>query len=130
MRQARGEGRAIVEGELGLALAQLELLVEGVDPLPVGQHVLLLRGEVRLVRNYQSEAMSDVMQNTQERMGHTRDLERYPGSSHTPKRARNLAPEVLPLQGRFYALGRVNLPVANLEFMCLSFCKIENWRKV
>ena len=55
--QARGEGRAIVEGELGLALALLELLVEGVDPLPVGQHVLLLGGEVRLVRNYQSEAM-------------------------------------------------------------------------
>ena len=50
MGQARGEGRAIVEGELGLALAQLELLVEGVDLLPELEDFLFLIWEVWFVR--------------------------------------------------------------------------------
>ena len=49
VRESCGEGRTIVEGEFGLALGQLELLVEGVDLLPESQDVLLLRREVRLV---------------------------------------------------------------------------------
>ena len=51
MRQTGREGRSIVESELWLALGHLQLLVECIDFIPVGQHFLLLGGEVRLVRH-------------------------------------------------------------------------------
>mmetsp|Transcript_26727 Transcript_26727/g.33313 ORF Transcript_26727/g.33313 Transcript_26727/m.33313 type:complete len:503 (-) Transcript_26727:26-1534(-) len=51
VRQSSSEGGAIVEGEFRLALAELELLLEGINLLPVGEHVLFLGGEVRLVGN-------------------------------------------------------------------------------
>lgn len=49
MRQSSSEGRTIVEGELGFALRQLELFLEGVDLRPICKDFLFLSWEVRLV---------------------------------------------------------------------------------
>ena len=49
--EAGGEGRSVVEGELGLALALLQLLLKRVDFRPVRKHALFLSREVRLVRD-------------------------------------------------------------------------------
>lgn len=51
VRESGGEGGAIVEGELWLALRQLELLLERADFIPVLQYFLFLSREVGLVRN-------------------------------------------------------------------------------
>jgi len=44
--QAGSERWTIIEGELRLALGELELLVESVDFLPVGEHFFFLLREV------------------------------------------------------------------------------------
>ena len=51
MGESGGEGRAIVERVQGLALGQLELLLESVDLLPILQHFLFLLGEVGSLRD-------------------------------------------------------------------------------
>ena len=55
VRHARGEGRAIVEGEGGFVLGELQLFVEGVDLLPVFEDLLLFLGEVGPVRHYSAQ---------------------------------------------------------------------------
>ena len=54
VRKSCGEGRAIVECVEGLALGELELLLESVDLLPILEHLLFLFGEVRSLGNYES----------------------------------------------------------------------------
>ena len=56
VRKSSGEGGSVVEGELGFALGQLELLLEGIDFGPVGEDVFFLGWEVRLVRHYCKES--------------------------------------------------------------------------
>ena len=55
MRQSRGEGRAIVESVLFLALGHLKLSVEGINFSPVVQDFFFLSGEVWLVGHYKTE---------------------------------------------------------------------------
>ena len=47
--QTRSEWRAIVEGVLGQVLGPLQLLLEGVNVLPVSQNLLLFTGKVWVV---------------------------------------------------------------------------------
>jgi len=52
VRKSCSEGRTIVECVEGLALRELELLLESVDVLPVLENFLFLFGEVRSLGNY------------------------------------------------------------------------------
>jgi len=52
VRKTSGEGRSIVECVQGLALSELELLLESVDVLPVLKYLLFLLGEVGSLGNY------------------------------------------------------------------------------
>jgi hypothetical protein len=54
VRKSCSEGRAIIECVEGLALGELELLLECVDLLPILEHFLFLLGEVRSLGNYKS----------------------------------------------------------------------------
>ena len=67
VRLTCGKGRPIIECELRLALRELQLFVEGIDLFPVGEHFLLLRGEVRFVRHY-------TRQNRQVRISWNQDM--------------------------------------------------------
>lgn len=51
MRKTSGKGRSIVECVLRLALGKLELLLEGVDLLPILKNLLFLLGEVGSLGN-------------------------------------------------------------------------------
>jgi len=61
MGQSSGEGGTVVEGEGRLALGELELFVEGVDFLPVGEDFFFLLGEVWPFRHYNNKARSDIV---------------------------------------------------------------------
>ena len=50
--QPGSEWRSIVEGELGLALSKLELLLKGIDLLPVLEHFLFLVREAWSLGDY------------------------------------------------------------------------------
>lgn len=52
MRKTSGERGPVVEGELGLALGLLELLLERFNLVPILEHLDFFIGEVRLVGNY------------------------------------------------------------------------------
>lgn len=52
VRQARGEGRTIVESVGLAALREPELFMEGIDLLPVREYLLFLRWELDLLSNF------------------------------------------------------------------------------
>ena len=56
MWQSRSEGRSIIEGKLRFALWLAQLLLEGVNLVPVLQHFLLFGREVWLVRHYEERS--------------------------------------------------------------------------
>jgi hypothetical protein len=51
VREPSGERRPVIECIEGFALGELELLLEGVDVLPVLENFLFLLGEVRSFGN-------------------------------------------------------------------------------
>ena len=52
MGESGSEGRTIIESVLRLALSKLELLLEGIDLLPVLKDFLFFLREVRSLRDY------------------------------------------------------------------------------
>ncbi len=54
VRKTSSKGRAIVECILGLSLCEFELLLEGLDLLPILKNFLFFFGEVRSLRDYYS----------------------------------------------------------------------------
>jgi hypothetical protein len=61
VRQARGEGRTIVESVGLAALREPELFMECIDLLPVREYLLFLRWELDLLSNYTKAAIFKVM---------------------------------------------------------------------
>jgi hypothetical protein len=52
MRESCSEGRPIIEGVLGLSLGELQLLLEGVNLLPVFEDFLFFLREIRSLGDY------------------------------------------------------------------------------